>query len=119
MQENKNSTLPNNELPLDIYSILRALVREWWMIITAGFVGAMLAYMLVAYTYTPTYTSSMTFIVSSKGSTNSNSDLKAAYEMAETFSEVLDSRLLKKKVQQDLKLGYLPGTITTNVVQGR
>lgn len=118
MQENKNSTLQNNELPLDVYSILRTLVREWWMIITAGLVGAMLAYMLIAYTYTPTYTSSMTFIVSSKGSTNSNSDLRAAYEMAETFSEVLDSRLLKKRVQEELNLDYLPGTITTNVVQG-
>lgn len=118
MQEISKSTLQNKELPLDIYSILRALVKDWWMILTAGLIGAMIAYIMVGSAYTPTYTSSMTFIVSSKGSTNSLSDLNAANEMAETFSEVLNSRLLKKKVQQELNLSYLPGTITTNVVEG-
>lgn len=118
MQESSKNTLQNNELPLDIYSILRALVKDWWMILTAGLVGAIIAYMMVGSAYTPTYTSSMTFIVSSKGSTNSLSDLNAANEMAETFSEVLNSRLLKKRVQQELNLSYLPGTITTNVVEG-
>ena len=118
MQESSKNTLQNNELPLDIYSILRALVKDWWMILTAGLIGAMIAYIMVGSAYTPTYTSSMTFIVSSKGSTNSLSDLNAANEMAETFSEVLNSRLLKKRVQQELNLSYLPGTITTNVVEG-
>lgn len=118
MQESSNSTLQNNELPLDIYSIIRALLKDWWMILTAGLIGAMIAFVMVGSAYTPTYTSSMTFIVSSKGSTNSLSDLNAANEMAETFSEVLNSRLLKKKVQQELNLGYLPGTINTHVVEG-
>ncbi|MBR5489538.1 MAG: hypothetical protein IKV72_07500, partial [Firmicutes bacterium] len=97
MRESSNSTLQNNELPLDIYSIIRALLKDWWMILTAGLVGAMIAFVMVGSAYTPTYTSSMTFIVSSKGATNSLSDLTAANEMAETFGEVLNSRLLKKK----------------------
>ena len=118
MQENSKSTLQNSEMPLDIYSLLRALVKDWWMILTAGLIGAMIAYMMVGSAYTPSYTSSMTFIVSSKGATSSLSDLTAANEMAETFSEVLNSRLLKKKVQQELNLSYLPGTITTSVVNG-
>ena len=117
MQENSRVTSQNNELPLDIYSILRALVKDWWMIITAGLVGAIIAYIMVGSAYTPSYTSSMTFIVSSKGSTSNLSDLSAANEMAETFSEVLNSRLLKKKVQQELNLSYLPGEISTSVVE--
>lgn len=118
MQENSRNRMQTDELPLDIYSILRALVKDWWMILTAGLVGAVIAYMLVGSAYTPTYTSRMTFIVSAKGSTGNLSDLSAANEMAETFSEVLNSRLLKKKVQQELNLSYLPGNITTNVVEG-
>ena len=118
MQENRKHVSQNTELPLDIYSILRALVKDWWMILTAGILGAMIAYMMVGSAYTPSYTSSMTFIVSSKGSTNSLADLTAANEMAETFSEVLNSRLLKKKVQQELNLDYLPGEISTTVVEG-
>ena len=105
-----------HELPLDIYSIIRALLKDWWMILTAGLVGLIIAYIMAGTAYTPSYTSSMTFIVSSKGSTNNLSDLTAANEMAETFSEVLNSRLLKKRVQEELNLGYLPGTIETSVV---
>lgn len=118
MQESNKNGLQNSELPLDIYSILRAWVKDWWMILTAGLLGAIIAYVMVVYAYTPVYQSNMTFIVSSKGYTNSLSDLNAANEMAETFSEVLNSRLLKKKVQEELNLSYLPGTITTNVVEG-
>lgn len=117
MQES-NSVVQNNELPLDIYSIIRALLKDWWMIISAGLVGVILAYIMVNVAYTPSYISSMTFIVSSKGSTNSLSNLTAANEMAETFSEVLNSRLLKKRVQEELNLSYLPGTISTTVVEG-
>ena len=75
MQENSKNTLQNSEMPLDIYSLLRALVKDWWMILTAGLIGAMIAYMMVGSAYTPSYTSSMTFIVSSKGSTSSLADL--------------------------------------------
>ena len=118
MQENSKNVLQNSENPIDIYSILRALVKDWWMILTAGILGAMIAYVMVGSAYTPSYTSSMTFIVSSKGGTNTLSDLNAANEMTETFSEVLNSRLLKKKVQQELNLSYLPGEISTTVVEG-
>lgn len=116
MQENSKNVVSNYELPLDIYSMIRALLKDWWMIITAGLVGLIIAYIMAGVAYTPSYTSSMTFIVSSKGSTNNLSDLTAANEMAETFSEVLNSRLLKKRVQEELNLGYLPGTIETSVV---
>ena len=117
MQESSNTTFLENELPLDVFSILRAWVKDWWMILTAGLVGVLIAYMMAGSGYTPTYTSTMTFIVSSKGAVNNLSDLSAANEMAETFGEVLNSRLLKKRVQQELNLDYLPGTITTQVVE--
>lgn len=116
MQENSKNIVSNYEMPLDIYSMIRALLKDWWMIITAGLVGVIMAYIMAGVAYTPSYTSSMTFIVSSKGSTNNLSDLTAANEMAETFSEVLNSRLLKKRVQEELQLSYLPGTIETSVV---
>ena len=63
MQESSKSMIQNNELPLDGYSILRALVKDWWMIVTAGLVGMILAYIMAGTAYTPSYTSSMTFIV--------------------------------------------------------
>lgn len=118
MAANGRDLLQNDELRLDLYSIIRALLKDWWMILTAGLVGIFCAYLMAGMAYTPVYTSSMTFIVSSKGATSNLSDLTAANSMAETFGQVLNSRLLKKKVQQELELDYMPGTIETTVVEG-
>ena len=63
MQENNKNVIQNNDLPLDVYSIIRALLKDWWMIITAGLVGMLIAYIMAGTAYTPSYTSSMTFIL--------------------------------------------------------
>lgn len=118
MAENSRELLQNDELGLDLYSTVRALLKDWWMILTAGLAGVFCAYLVAGTAYTPVYTSSMTFIVSSKGATSNLSDLTAANDMAETFGQVLNSRLLKKKVQLELGLDYMPGTIETTVVEG-
>lgn len=118
MADSSRELLQNEEWSLDIYSTIRALLKDWWMIVTAGMVGVFIAYIMASAAYTPVYTSSMTFIVSAKGATSSLSNLSAANEMAETFSQVLNSRLLKKKIQQELDLDNLPGTISTTVVEG-
>ena len=47
MQENSQNIVQNNELPIDVYSIIRALLKDWWMILTAGLLGAMIAYFMV------------------------------------------------------------------------
>ena len=118
MSENSKELLQRDELQLDLFSMIRALIKDWWMILTAGLVGIIIAYLMAGTAYTPEYSSSMTFIVSSKGSTSNLSDLTAASGMAETFSEVLNSRLLRKKEQQELGLSYMPGKIETTVVEG-
>lgn len=118
MSENSKGLLRNDELPIDIFSIIRALLKDWWMILTAGLVGVICAFILADTAYTPVYTSSMTFLVSSRGSTSNLSNLSAASGMAETFSEVLNSRLLRQRVQEELGLDFMPGEITTTVVEG-
>lgn len=118
MSENSRGLIQNDELPVDIFSIIRALLKDWWMILTAGLVGVICAFILADAAYTPVYTSSMTFLVSSRGSTSNLSNLSVASGMAETFSEVLNSRLLRQRVQADLDLEYMPGEIETTVVEG-
>lgn len=114
--ENKKDLYYKEELNLDIYSMIRAVLKDWMMVLTAGLLGVVVAFFMAEMAYTPEYTTSMTFIVSSKGATSSLSDTSAANAMAETFSEVLNSRLLKEKVKEELNLGYMPGRIETHVV---
>lgn len=107
----------SEEQRIDLISILRDLLRDWWMIVTAGLAGAMLAYMFLAVVYTPRYTSSATLIVSAKGAANAAvSDLSVTSSLAENFSTVLDSAILKKKVQEELGLDSFPGQVEAAVI---
>ena len=118
MSESSKEILRDGEIQLDLFSVIRALLKDWWMIVTAGLVGAMCACMAAGFTYTPVYVSKMTFIVSAKGTSGSLNNMSAASTMAETFSEVLNSNLLKKRVREELNLSYLPGDVETAVVDG-
>ena len=113
-----NDKKQNREmLGLDISSIIRDVCKDWWMIITAGIVAMMCAYMLVQVTYVPSYTSSATFMVSARKSTVSViSDISTANNMAGTLGMVMDSDLLKKTVKEDLGLDTFPATISASAV---
>lgn len=115
MEYNKD-TIQKDGMNLDFYSMIRAVLKDWLLILSAGLLGIIIAFFMAETAYNPEYTTSMTFIVSSKGATSSLSNASAANAMAETFSEVLNSRLLKEKVKEELNLNYMPGTISTNVV---
>ncbi len=65
--------------------------------------------------YTPQYTSSTTLVVSAKGSAGAYSSLNLTTNMAQVFSEVFESTILREKVEQ--KLGEpLRGYIATRTV---
>lgn len=118
MSEKEHSSVQTEQVQIDLFSILRDLLTDWWMILTAGLVAVMAAYLFIHLAYVPVYTSSATLIVSAKNSTGGAvSDVSTTNTMAETFSQVLDSNILKKKVQQQLGLEQLPGEISVSVVQ--
>ena len=49
---------------LDLPTLCRDLIRHWWMILSAGLVGVMGAYLAIQLLFVPVYTSSATLIVS-------------------------------------------------------
>ncbi|MCD7761214.1 MAG: polysaccharide biosynthesis tyrosine autokinase [Clostridiales bacterium] len=93
----------------DFFSVLRDLVHDWWMILTAGLAAMMAAWLFLQMIYVPVYTSSATLIISAKSSTGGVvSDLTVSSTTAETLAEVLNSSLLKKYVMDDLGVSELP-----------
>lgn len=115
MSDLRNET--SEDMPLDIYSIIRDILHDWWMVLTAGLVAMMCVYIVLGSGYTPQYTSSATFIVSAKGATNAAaSDLSVTKSMADTLEQVLESKILMKKVQEDLGFGSFPARIDAAVI---
>ena len=104
---------------LDLFSILRDVVRNLWAILLGAIAVAMIVNMTVRADFRNTYSTTATFVVTSKTSSNyTYSNLSAASTMANSFSNILNSNLLKKKVCQDLGTDTFRATASAKVIKG-
>ncbi len=93
---------------IDLVSMLKDILKEWWVILLLSLAVAMAADVWVNASYQPQYRTSTTFIVTAKGmNSNVYQNLSTTKEMAERFSEILESNVLKKKVAQDLGMSNI------------
>lgn len=99
-----------------IYNITRDIVRNWWVVLCIALSAAFLANMASVVTYHPKYTSSTTFVVSSKSSSEAYANASKTENLTGTFQSVLDSQILKKKVAESLGMESFPGQVQVAVV---
>ncbi len=101
--------------------LLRLLARKWWLILMAALIGAMLTSATLEHLVTRSYSSSVTFVVTSKSSNSIASNIAVAGEVAAVYSQLLQSDLMSAVVHESL--GSVPGTISakqlgnTNFIQ--
>lgn len=118
MNEGKANTVSVLD-KVDLYSILRDTMRNLWVIVLGALAVAIIVNMYVRTDYKSTYTTSATFVVTSKTSSNyTYSNLSAASNMASSFSNILNSRLLQKKVCEDLGMSSFGATASASVIKG-
>ena len=104
---------------LDMFSILRDVLRNLWVIILGALAVGMIVNMSVRADYQSTYSTTATFVVTSKNYSNyAYSNLNAANTMADSFSNILNSSLLRKKVCQDLGVASFNATTSAEVING-
>lgn len=88
---------------IDMLSIVRDVMRQWWVILILSVSVSLLADMWVTNNYQPEYRVSSTFVVTSKGmNANIYQNLTAANELAKNFSTILESNVLKSKIKEEL-----------------
>lgn len=104
---------------LDLYSILRDTLRNLWAILLGAIAVAMIVNMSVRADFRNTYSTTATFVVTSKTSSNyTYSNLSAASTMANSFSNILNSNLLRKKVCEDLGTDTFRANASAAVING-
>ena len=82
---------------IDLYSMLRDVLRNLWAIVIGALAVALIVNMSVKSDFQSTYSTKTTFVVTSRTSSNyTYSNLSAASSMASSFSNILNSRLLQK-----------------------
>lgn len=102
---------------IDVSGMLRAVARSFWLVVLAVLIAAMGTYTVLQTVYKPQYTCSATYIVSSKYSTTSYSNISATSDTASLFSQLLDSQVLRKHAAEAIGLEDLPADIKATVAE--
>lgn len=91
---------------INIKSIIRDVLRDFWMIIIIGLSAMLIVSGYQNTIYKAEYTSKATLVVSAKGSSTVSPymNLTTTSEMAQVFSNVFSSNVLKKRIVEELEL---------------
>jgi capsular exopolysaccharide synthesis family protein len=112
--ENMNNNSIFNVNNINIYSILRDIIRNWWVILMAGIIGIMATYTVIRSTYQPEYTSSAVYVVTPKESTGyRRTDKLIARNAITSFKGLVNQDIMIKRVVHSL--GDVPWDATVVV----
>lgn len=102
---------------IDLRVILSDIARNCWLIIAAALIGCMAMYIVAHAVNKETYSSSVTFVVSTSDSSGTTySALTTANMLANVLSEVFTSDALKEIVADDMELESFPGTVEASII---
>lgn len=106
-----------NVQQIDLISMLKDIGREWITILLLSIAAALFADSWICATYQPEYKTSTTFVVTAKGmNSNIYQNLTSTKDLAQQFTEILGSNVLKKKVAQDIGVNSLDVETSVDLV---
>ena len=106
-----------NVQQIDLISMLKDIGREWITILLLSIAAALFADIWICETYQPEYKTSTTFVVTAKGmNSNIYQNLTSTKDLAQQFTEILGSNVLKKKVAQDIGVNGLDVETSVDLV---
>lgn len=104
-------------LPFDPIVLVQDVLKRWLIIVLAALMVGVGAYIATDSSYAPSYRTSATFVVTTRGSsTTVYSNLSSTSNVAALFTELLNSSIMRKTVAQEMGVPYLNAQITTAVV---
>lgn len=103
---------------INIRSIIRDLLNNWWLFLLAGLAAALIVSSYETLFYEEQYTSSTTMVVSAKGkgTTDAYADLTTTSEMAKVFSDIFSSSVLKELVAKELGVGVDAFSVRADII---
>lgn len=105
------------KISIDYYSILKDLLRNFWVVLLSLLIGVMGIYIAECSVYKPEYTSTATVVVNAKGSsTNTAAMYNVSSEMAEVFSKVFSEPAMRKAAAEHLGHEKFDGRVAASVL---
>ena len=111
MDEKKQTQWAN----YDSYCVCRFILRHAWLIILSALIFLMSIFLLQNLAFTPTYTSSVTFAVTSRSTDGAAAgNIAVTSTVSSKFGELLSSDILRNAAAERLGLESFPAEITVN-----
>lgn len=102
---------------IELYSILRDLIKNAWAIFMAALIGLMGIYVATRSIYTPEYTASATLVVNAKSSSAGTYSLfSLSTEMSSVISRVIVEPAVQEKAAQVLGENSFDGKLNADVI---
>lgn len=124
---NNPEELKNEMFSFYFSDVLKGLFKFWWIIVALTIIFGSCMFGLSYLRYVPTYTVSSTFTVStSSKSTSGNGitsysyyyDSVTAGQLSDSFPYILTSNILQDSICEEIKMDYMPATLTASSVKG-
>ena len=104
-------------LPFDPIVLLRDVAKRWLLIVLAALAVGVGSYIAADLQYEPVYQTKTTFVVTNRSSSNTvYANLSSTSTLAEVFTELLNSSILRKTIVQEMGGADFHGKIDTAVV---
>lgn len=119
MQTKKNNVAFQQENQIDIDSIIKDVLRQWWVILLIAISAAFLAGTYKRLTYSPVYETSTTFAVGKSGFSNNLAydNLSSAESVTTKFTQIANSSVLKKRVCEELDIPSFDAQVSIQIVE--
>ena len=117
MRENQSAAAEEQFSLTRIIAVVQDVLRQWYLIVVVALIAGMCAYTAADLSYVPRYTTSTTYVISAGGTSSSTfQNLNATRELANVFTELLNSSLLRDKVTEQVGIDSFTGEISASVV---
>ena len=94
-------TSDNGWFPFDPIVVIRDVAKHWLTILMIALMVGVGSYILTDMNYQPKYQAKATFVVTSRSSTSTvYSSLSSTTELASVFSELINSSVMRKNIQE-------------------
>lgn len=105
------------QIKIEPFTLIYDILKNWWVILMGAVTAALLMYVIMDARYVPRYSTTATFVVSSRSDSNATTNLSSAYEMAQTFETILKSSIMEKTICESLGVSYISAELHTEVIQ--
>lgn len=118
MADSINQVIKENEnKPIHPMLMVWEILRKLWAVILIAVITASCTYVASSIAYVPQYQTNTTFVVSVRdGASSVYSNLSAAKSLAGSFSQILNSDLMRKYVARDLGVEAIDGEICASAI---